>query len=244
MWSLPRSDLPVEKYKISWSLYLNASGEARAGNSSLFKETATVSAVGICRSKGRLKNTVIFGYSQCDITRSKDCNRTVFTIFKFTRSACTARGGWSRPPVASWWTLRWTPEVSASKLVWITCWWMMLRKYFDSTFWSWKFRTFLFFQLSTSHKIWRQRIKDKLQVCSTQNWSHCETHMAGPEPEWTLSVTLMSWHSGVPGQTDERQLARCCGEGKLILFLQADNKETNKKSKLTLCWFLKDSLHK
>ncbi|XP_001655607.2 anosmin-1 isoform X4 [Aedes aegypti] len=44
MWSLPRSDLPVEKYKISWSLYLNASGEARAGNSSLFKETATVSA--------------------------------------------------------------------------------------------------------------------------------------------------------------------------------------------------------
>lgn len=44
MWSLPRSDLPVEKYKISWSLYLNVSGEARADNSSLFKETATVSA--------------------------------------------------------------------------------------------------------------------------------------------------------------------------------------------------------
>ncbi|XP_038104431.1 anosmin-1 isoform X1 [Culex quinquefasciatus] len=40
-WQLPRSDLPVDKYKISWSLYLNAS---TAGNSSLFKETATVSA--------------------------------------------------------------------------------------------------------------------------------------------------------------------------------------------------------
>ncbi|XP_058461155.1 anosmin-1 isoform X2 [Malaya genurostris] len=43
-WSLPRSDLPVEKYKISWSLYLNESSGARMGNSSLFKETATVSA--------------------------------------------------------------------------------------------------------------------------------------------------------------------------------------------------------
>lgn len=43
-WMLPRSDLPVEKYKISWSLYLNASSGSRAGNSSLFKETATVSA--------------------------------------------------------------------------------------------------------------------------------------------------------------------------------------------------------
>lgn len=43
-WMLPRSDLPVEKYKISWSLYLNASSVSRAGNSSLFKETATVSA--------------------------------------------------------------------------------------------------------------------------------------------------------------------------------------------------------
>lgn len=45
MWGLPRSDLPVEKYKISWSLYLNSTGgAARAGNSSLFKEMATVSA--------------------------------------------------------------------------------------------------------------------------------------------------------------------------------------------------------
>lgn len=44
MWGLPRSDLPVEKYKISWSLYLNATGGARNGNSSLFKEMATVSA--------------------------------------------------------------------------------------------------------------------------------------------------------------------------------------------------------
>ncbi|XP_065076420.1 anosmin-1 isoform X2 [Ochlerotatus camptorhynchus] len=44
MWMLPRSDLPVEKYKISWSLYLNASSGARAANSSLFKEMATVSA--------------------------------------------------------------------------------------------------------------------------------------------------------------------------------------------------------
>ncbi|XP_058813046.1 anosmin-1 isoform X3 [Topomyia yanbarensis] len=43
-WTLPRSDLPVEKYKISWSLYLNESSGARMGNSSLFKETATVSA--------------------------------------------------------------------------------------------------------------------------------------------------------------------------------------------------------
>ncbi|XP_055584799.1 anosmin-1 isoform X2 [Uranotaenia lowii] len=43
-WMLPRSDLPVEKFKISWSLYLNASSGARMGNSSLFKETATVSA--------------------------------------------------------------------------------------------------------------------------------------------------------------------------------------------------------
>ncbi|XP_055615964.1 anosmin-1 isoform X2 [Toxorhynchites rutilus septentrionalis] len=43
-WTLPRSDLPVEKYKISWSLYLNASAGPKAGNSSLFKETATVSA--------------------------------------------------------------------------------------------------------------------------------------------------------------------------------------------------------
>ncbi|XP_055523589.1 anosmin-1 isoform X1 [Wyeomyia smithii] len=43
-WMLPRSDLPVEKYKISWSLYLNATSGARMGNSSLFKETATISA--------------------------------------------------------------------------------------------------------------------------------------------------------------------------------------------------------
>lgn len=41
-WQLPRSDLPVEKYKISWSLYLNSSKTGNA--SSLFKETATVSA--------------------------------------------------------------------------------------------------------------------------------------------------------------------------------------------------------
>uniref|UniRef100_A0A182PMZ5 Anosmin n=1 Tax=Anopheles epiroticus TaxID=199890 RepID=A0A182PMZ5_9DIPT len=44
-WSLPRSDLPVEKYKLSWSLYLNfTSNRSKTDNSSLFKEMATISA--------------------------------------------------------------------------------------------------------------------------------------------------------------------------------------------------------
>ncbi|XP_050084181.1 anosmin-1 isoform X2 [Anopheles aquasalis] len=44
-WSLSRSDLPVEKYKLSWSLYLNATNNrSRTDNSSLFKEMATISA--------------------------------------------------------------------------------------------------------------------------------------------------------------------------------------------------------
>ncbi|XP_052866123.1 anosmin-1 [Anopheles cruzii] len=44
-WSLSRSDLPVEKYKLSWSVFLNATdNRSRTDNSSLFKETATISA--------------------------------------------------------------------------------------------------------------------------------------------------------------------------------------------------------
>ncbi|XP_035898020.1 anosmin-1 [Anopheles stephensi] len=44
-WDLPRSDLPVEKYKLSWSLFLNfTSNRSKTDNSSLFKEMATISA--------------------------------------------------------------------------------------------------------------------------------------------------------------------------------------------------------
>ncbi|XP_053670150.1 anosmin-1 [Anopheles nili] len=44
-WSLARSDLPVEKYKLSWSLYLNfTSNRSKTDNSSLFKEMATITA--------------------------------------------------------------------------------------------------------------------------------------------------------------------------------------------------------
>lgn len=62
-WQLPRSDLPVDKYKISWSLYLNAS---KAGNSSLFKETATVSAVRpSTRSVSDVLTFVVFSIPAC-----------------------------------------------------------------------------------------------------------------------------------------------------------------------------------
>uniref|UniRef100_A0A182XK45 Anosmin n=1 Tax=Anopheles quadriannulatus TaxID=34691 RepID=A0A182XK45_ANOQN len=44
-WSLPRSDLPVEKYKLGWSLYLNhTSNRSKTDKSSLFKEMATIAA--------------------------------------------------------------------------------------------------------------------------------------------------------------------------------------------------------
>lgn len=93
-WQLPRSDLPVDKYKISWSLYLNAS---TAGNSSLFKETATVSAV---RTSTRSVSDVsvdsdictAFSFSLRAITRFEDCTQTVFTTCRYMPSACTARG--------------------------------------------------------------------------------------------------------------------------------------------------------
>ncbi|KFB53275.1 AGAP003441-PA-like protein [Anopheles sinensis] len=47
-WNLSKSDLPVEKYKLSWSLYLNyTSNRSKTDNSSLFKEMATITAVSL-----------------------------------------------------------------------------------------------------------------------------------------------------------------------------------------------------